>query len=66
MAFFVVTRMLTSLSHGDNVKSLHDRGKAVSLYRGRHSILAELDVLKHDGMKPGMFKLSRGIRDYLL
>lgn len=61
-----MTITLTGLGHCDNIKVFQNRGKAVRLYRSWNSIFAELNVLKHHRMKPGVLKLNQLISDCLV
>ena len=49
--------LLTSLSDCDQIMSGQDRWNRVSLDRRGNLIAAELDIVTHDGMETGFFKL---------
>jgi hypothetical protein len=57
---------LTSLGNGDNVMTSQNCGDAVGLNGGRVGVLAELDVLEHDGVETCVLELtfvSMGIKE---
>ena len=51
--------MGTGLSRGENVVPLKDGGDAVRLDGRAHLVAAQLDVLQHDRVQPGVLELHR-------
>jgi hypothetical protein len=49
---------LAGLRNGDNIVTSQDGGDAVGLNRSWELVLAQLDVLKHDGVKSSILELS--------